>query len=86
MAYTRGFGKPPAQAAGWFVPFITELLRRSAFSARPNAFAVVLLEKNAAWSDRLGDYSTALEYEPSHVAPRIRNGKENYSFLTISTL
>ena len=83
MAYTRGFGKPPTQAAGWFVPFITAT---QCFFARPNAFAVVLLEKNAAWSDRFGDYSTALEYEPSHVAPRIRNGKENYSFLTISTL
>jgi hypothetical protein len=86
MAYTRGFGAP-AHAGGCFVvPLIAELLRRSSFFARPNAFAVVLLEKNAAWSDRLGDYSTALEYEPSHVAPQIRNGKENYSFLTISTL
>jgi hypothetical protein len=47
-----------------------------AFFARPIAFAVVLLEKNAAWRARLGDYSTALEYETSHVLRRIRDGEE----------
>jgi len=42
-----------------------------------NGFA----KKNAAWFDRLGDYSTALEYEPSHVLRRIRYGEEKPIFL-----
>jgi hypothetical protein len=44
------------------------------------AFAVVLLEKNAAWCDRLGDYSTTLEYGPPHVLRRIRDGEDKPSF------
>jgi hypothetical protein len=36
-----------------------------------------LFEKNAAWRARLGDYSTALEYETSHVLRRIRDGEDN---------
>jgi hypothetical protein len=47
------------------------------FFARPIAFAAVLFEKNAAWRARLGDYSTALEYETSHVLRRIRDGEDN---------
>jgi hypothetical protein len=42
---------------------------------------VVLLEKNAAWRARLGDYSTALEYEMSHVLRRIRDGEDKPIFL-----
>ncbi len=60
-----------------FRPF----LRQNAFFARPNAFAVVLLEKNAAWCDRLGDYSTALGYEPSNIVRRSRGGERSSIFL-----
>jgi hypothetical protein len=60
-----------------FRPF----LRQNAFFALPNAFAVVLLEENAAWRARLGDYSTALEYETSHVLRRICNGEDKPIFL-----
>jgi hypothetical protein len=37
--------------------------------------------KNAAWRARLGDYSTALEYEMSHVLRRIRDGEDKPIFL-----
>jgi hypothetical protein len=50
------------------------------FFALPNAFAVVLLEKNAAWCDRLGDYSTALEYGRPHVLRRIRDREDKPIF------
>jgi hypothetical protein len=63
-----------------FRPF----LRQNAFFARPNAFAVVLLEKNAAWCDRLGDYSTALEYGPRHVLRRIRDGEDKPIFRALT--
>jgi hypothetical protein len=55
-------------------------LRRVRFFARPIAFVVVLLEKNAAWLARLGDYSTALEYEISHLLRRIRDGEDKPIF------
>src|SRR6266487_1917551 len=54
--------------------------RQNAFFALPNAFAVVLLEKNAAWCHRLGDYSTALEYEPPRVLRRIRDSEDKPIF------
>jgi hypothetical protein len=53
---------------------------KTAFFALPNAFAVVLLEKNAAWCDTFGDYSTALEYGPPHVLRRIRDGEDKPIF------
>jgi hypothetical protein len=53
----------------------------SAFFARQNAFRGGFVEKNAAWFVRLGDYSTALEYEPSHLLRRIRDGEEKPVFL-----
>src|SRR4029077_76298 len=56
-------------------------LGRVRFFARPIASAVVLLERNATWRARLGDYSTALEYETSHVLRRIRDGEDNPIFL-----
>jgi hypothetical protein len=69
-------------AAGHFISsHLGVFLRRWRFFARPIAFAVVLLEKNATWRARLGDYSTALEYEMSHVLRRIRDGEEKPIFL-----
>jgi hypothetical protein len=53
----------------------------SAFFSRLIASEVVLLEENAAWRARLGDYSAALEYETSHVLRRIRNGEDKPIFL-----
>jgi hypothetical protein len=53
----------------------------SAFFSRPKAFAVVLLKKMRLGLIDWGDYSTALEYEPSHVLRRIRYGEEKPIFL-----
>jgi hypothetical protein len=33
------------------------------------------IEKNAACSDQLADYPTALEYDRSNITPRFRDGK-----------
>jgi hypothetical protein len=44
------------------------------FFARRNPMPPGLLKKNAAWSDELTDYRTALEYDRSNLTPEFRDG------------
>jgi len=43
-------------------------------ATKPNGCGFIE-EKNAAWSDQLADYPTALEYDRSNLTPRFRDGK-----------
>jgi hypothetical protein len=43
------------------------------------------VEKNAASRDGLADYSTVLEYDPSHLLRRIRTAKGSSIFLNTAT-
>jgi hypothetical protein len=70
----------PSEEGGLFcVPWKRRRTVRELF-VRLNAMAAGLLKKNAAWSDYLADYRTALEYDRSNITPRFRDGKQKTIF------
>jgi len=71
-------------APGSFVLLTWRIPARSAF-LRDEMRWQWFVEKNAASHDGLGDYSAALEYEPSHLVRGIRTAKRSSIFLNTPT-